>query len=93
MASMLVRQHVANFETWKGVFDRFAPLRKEYGLTGHHIHREAADPNRLVVLLHADDMDAAKRYAASQELHAAMHEAGVQGPPEVTFLDDVEDAA
>ena len=36
-------------------------------------------------------MAEAKNYGASQELRDAMAEAGVQGPPEISFLNDVED--
>jgi len=93
MATMLVKQHVANFESWKRVFDRFEALRNTHGIVGHSIHRDATDPNLIVVLLHAKEMNEAKRYASSQELRDAMRDAGVQGHPEVTFLNEVDEAA
>lgn len=91
MATMLVRQRVANFDTWKRVFDRFEKLREEHGFTGYSVHRDATDPNIVVILNHARTMEDAKRYGASQALRDAMKEAGIAGVPEISFLTDVEE--
>jgi hypothetical protein len=91
MATMLVRHRVANFNTWKGVFDQLEELREEHGFTGHSVHREATDPNIVVIVNHVRTMDDAKRYGACQVLRDAMKEAGVEGPPEISFLTDVEE--
>ncbi len=91
MATLLVKHRVANFEKWKQVFDRFEGLREKHGFTGHSVHRDATDPNIVVIVNHVRDMAGAKSYGASQDLHDAMAEAGVQGAPEISFLTDVED--
>ena len=91
MATVLVRHRVANFDKWKRVFDTMEPLREKHGFTGHSVHRDAADPNIVVIVNHVRDMAEAKNYGASHELHDAMAEAGVQGAPEISFLNDVED--
>lgn len=91
MATMLVRQRVANFDAWKRVFDQFETLREEHGFTGHSVHRDAIDPNVVVIVNHVRTMDDAKRYGASETLRDAMKEAGVQGVPEISFLTDVEE--
>ncbi|MCB1496318.1 MAG: hypothetical protein KDJ86_11060 [Bauldia sp.] len=91
MATMLVRQRVANFDTWKKVFDRLEDVRQQHGITGHSVHRDAIDPNMVVVVMHAGALEDAKRYGASKVLREAMKEAGVEGVPEISFLSDVED--
>ena len=57
---------------------------------GHEVYRDANDPNMVVIVNHMKDLDSAKRYAGSDALRSAMGRAGVQGPPEVTFLTDAE---
>ncbi len=91
MATLLVKHRVANFEKWRQVFDRLEPLREKHGFVAHSVHRDAADPNVVVIVNHVKDMAEAKNYGQSQELHDAMAEAGVQGALEISFLTDVED--
>ena len=91
MATLLVKHHVANFEKWKEVFDRLEGLREKHGFIGHSVHRDATDPNTIVVVNRVREMAEAKAYGASQELREAMVQGGVQGAPEISFLTDVED--
>ncbi len=91
MATLLVKHRVANFDTWKTVFDEFDNVRRQHGWTGYSIHRDALDPNVVVIVNHVKDIDGAKKYGSSDTLKAAMAKAGVQGPPEISFLEDVVD--
>jgi quinol monooxygenase YgiN len=91
MATLLVKHRVANFENWKRVFDTFEALREKHGFIGHSVHRDATDPNVVVIVNRVKEMSEAKAYGASKELREAMTGAGVQGAPEVLFLDDVEE--
>jgi quinol monooxygenase YgiN len=91
MATMIVKHRVANFESWKQVFDSMEGTRREHGWLGHSVHREAADPNMVVIVNRVRDAEGAKRYGASSELRAAMQRAGVQGAPEIAFLEDAEE--
>jgi hypothetical protein len=91
MATMFVKIRVANFEKWRKVYDRLERIREQHGFFGHSIYRDASDPNIVLILNHAKDMAEAKKFGASQTLHDAMAEAGVQGPPEIAFLDGVEE--
>ena len=88
MATMMVKHRVANFESWKKVFDSMQAVRKEHGWIGHEVHRDAADPNIVVVVNHVRDIAGAKRYGGSDALRTAMQSAGVQGAPEISFLDE-----
>ena len=89
MATMIVKHRVANFEKWKAVFDSMDKVRKDHGWTGSTVHRDATDPNIVVVVNRVKSLDGAKQYGGSPELREAMAHGGVQGPPEITFLDDV----
>jgi quinol monooxygenase YgiN len=91
MVTMLVRHRVANFDKWKKVFDRLEGLREKHGFIAHSVHRDATDSNIVVIVNRVKEMAEAKSYGASPELHNAMAEAGVQGPPEISFLNDIED--
>jgi hypothetical protein len=93
MATLIVKHRVADFDTWKAVFDGMNGTRAAYGWTGHLVLRDAHDPNVVTIVNRAANLDRAKAYAASPELRAAMARAGVQGPPEITFHDDADERA
>jgi quinol monooxygenase YgiN len=87
---MIVKHRVANWESWKKVFDSMQEIRQQHGWIGHEVHRDAADPNMVVVVNHMRDLDGAKRYGSAPALGEAMQQACMQSAPEITFLDDAE---
>jgi quinol monooxygenase YgiN len=89
MASMLVQHKVKDFAEWKNVYDSVADLRASNGELSDQIYRDANDPNRLTVIFKWDSMANAQKYANSPELKAAMEKAGVDGPPNISFLNEV----
>jgi quinol monooxygenase YgiN len=89
MATLLVKLRVASFDTWKKVFDSMDHVRREHGITASTVHRDAADPNIIVIINHAQTIEGAKSHGRSQALRDAMARAGVQGIPEINFLEDV----
>lgn len=91
MASMFLKLRVAEFDKWKPVFDEHEAARKEYGFTTHSLHRDADDPNLVIVALRVTDIARAKQFVSSETLRAAMERSGVQGPPEIWFAEDVEE--
>jgi hypothetical protein len=90
MATMIVRFRVADFDRWKAVFDGLAATREEHGIAGSSVHRDAEDPDVVVTILRAVSLESARAWGGSAALKRAMAEAGVEGPPEVHYLDDVE---
>jgi hypothetical protein len=91
MATLIVKHRVKNFETWKVVFDEMGALRARHGWTSHTVLRDATDPNLVTIVNRVGSLAEAKAYGGSPELRAAMQRGGIEGPPEVTFLDDAED--
>ncbi len=89
MASMLVQHKVKDFAEWKNVYDSVADLRASNGELSDQIYRDASDPNRLTVIFKWDSLAKAQKYANSPELKAAMEKAGVEGPPDIYFLNEV----
>ena len=88
---MFVKIRVADFAAWKPVFDELEPIRRQAGFTAHSLHRDAEDPNVIIIAYRVSDIAHAREYASSQDLRQAMQRAGVQGPPEFWFAEDVED--
>jgi hypothetical protein len=92
-ASLIVRHRVADFDAWKKVFDSMHEVRKAHGWTQAIVYRDAQDPNIVTIVNRVKDLDGAKRYGGSKELKEGMAKAGVQGAPEVFFLEQADDRA
>lgn len=90
-AALIVKHRVADFDKWKVVFDSMTATRKQHGWIGHIVLRDALDPNVVTIINRVKDLDGAKRYGSSPELKNAMKDGGVQGLPEVSFLEQAED--
>lgn len=91
MATMFVRHEVSDYGNWKRVYDDFASVRREKGVTGASVHRDAEDANTIIITHQFGNLDAALAFAQSEELKNAMSNAGVAGPPEIWFGEDVEE--
>jgi quinol monooxygenase YgiN len=89
-ATMFARHKVNDFKTWKPAYDELGPVRKQYGVTAASVHRDPKDPNTIIVTHQFKDLNAATNFADSTELKSAMAKAGVSGPPEFWFSEDVE---
>jgi quinol monooxygenase YgiN len=90
MATLFVKHTVRDYGKWKKVYDELASTRKEKGVTGASVHRDANDPLVVIVTHRFKDVNAAKAFANSDELKSAMANAGVSGPPEIWFGEDIE---
>lgn len=90
MATMFVRHKVNDYADWKRVYDEFAPVRKAKGVKAASVHRDANDPNTIIVTHQFKDMNAATAFVNSEDLKSAMMKAGVSAPPEFWFGEDIE---
>lgn len=90
MATIFVRHSVDDYARWKRVYDEFASVRKEKGVTGASVHRDANDPNTLIVTQQFKDLKGATAFVNSDELKSAMADAGVRGAPEIWLSEDIE---
>ena len=87
MAHIMIRHKVKDFSTWKPFFDKNGAMRGKAGCKGGYIFHSEDNPNDVVVIFDWDNIDNAKKFAQSSQLRDAMQKAGVQGTPEVYFLD------
>jgi quinol monooxygenase YgiN len=87
---LLIRIRVADFGTWKPIFDEREASRKEHGGTRHWVYRSSDDPHDLVVSIEFPSARAARSYAEDPTLRDAMARAGVQGPPVFHYLEELE---
>jgi heme-degrading monooxygenase HmoA len=85
---VLTRFKVEDFERWRAVFESKGELRKSAGSIGTHIFRNAKDPTEVIVNMQWQDESQAAAFYGSEELKAAMREAGVIGSIETTYLED-----
>lgn len=91
-AAALVVHRVADFNTWKVVFDEHEPARRAAGILGHHLNRREDDPNVISIYLPVSDLDAAKAFESSDDLRSTMQSAGVTGPPETSWMTPVRES-
>jgi heme-degrading monooxygenase HmoA len=88
MATMLIQHQVKDFAAWKKVYDSAADLRASNGELSDQIYRDASDPNKVTLIFKWNSLANAQKWAHSPELKAAMEKAGVEGPPNVYFLNE-----
>ncbi|MBE0681645.1 MAG: hypothetical protein IH589_06995 [Anaerolineales bacterium] len=89
MIHVLVRFTVEDLVKWKSVFEEAAALRKNFGSMGVRAFSKADSPNEVTILGEYADKEKAMQMFQSQEFREATARAGVKGPPEVTFLNEV----
>jgi heme-degrading monooxygenase HmoA len=89
MVHVLIRHKVADYNRWKQAFDSHLNSRKHAGETGCRIFHTVDDPREVVLFLDWDAIEPARKFMKSDELRKAMQEAGVQGSPDVQYIQDV----
>lgn len=89
----VVTHEVADYSTWKKVFDEHGSARQRAGITRTHINRGADNPNLVSVYLGSADAASLREFLGNDDLKATMTRAGVKGPPTVVLMTPVEDKA
>lgn len=93
MPYTLVTVQVEDYAKWQAGFEALDDLRRDNGEGDYRIFRADDDPNKVVVLIEWESLATPRAGLASPELHEAMRQAGVIGPPEVLFLNEAEPSA
>ena len=82
MAKIVLTHPVADFDSWRAVFDQDAARRAAYGRTNVSVLRDADDP--IQVWLVADgEPDKVQEMMQDPGLAPEMERAGVTSPPEL----------
>jgi hypothetical protein len=86
MPFVLVRHRVEDFDRWKPFFESHEGVRQEIGLRVAQLMRNADDPQEVLILFEASDLEKARGMTQSDELRQIMEKAGVLGRPSFDFL-------
>jgi hypothetical protein len=78
---MVIHHEVANYSTWRPVFDADAPNQQAAGLSNPHVYQSVDDPNNVTIVFDVADPAKAKMFSASKALKDTMTKAGVTGKP------------
>jgi len=89
MIYVLVRFTVEDLAKWMPVFEEAGMLRRNFGSMGVRAFSKTDSPNEVVILGEYADIEKARQMFQSQEFREATARAGVQGRPDVTFLNEV----
>lgn len=85
MATLVVKHPVADYGSWRAVYDDVAALRQQYGCTADRVMRDASDPDRVLVIHEFPTLGDAQSFASDPALKAAMARGGVSGAPSIEF--------
>jgi hypothetical protein len=85
---LLIRHKVRDFNEWKPGYDDHSTARDSAGLAERQLLRSNEDPNEVVLLFEAADLDKARAFIASPDLREVMQKYGVIGMPDISFLND-----
>jgi heme-degrading monooxygenase HmoA len=89
MAHTIGRVRVHDFDHFLRTFTtRGKQKRGEHGSRGAKIFRSTENPNEAIVIFDWDRADA-ERFFNDDEAQRIMKEAGVQGPPQLFFAEEV----
>jgi heme-degrading monooxygenase HmoA len=88
MIHVLVHHKVADFTRWKEAFDADFIKRMSAGETGFRMFQAVEDPRDVTLLMDWDTLEHAQQFMQSDERRNAMQRAGVQGTPDVQFIQD-----
>jgi hypothetical protein len=88
MVHLFARHPVADYTTWRKVYDDFEAERRRLGVTADAVYQSVDDPNDITVRHDFATREAAESFAASPRLQEVMQQAGVRGMPEIWFVTD-----
>lgn len=83
---VMVEHRVKDFDAWLKVYDSEGKdVRAANGLIDRGLARSIDDPNMVYIVFAISDMVKAKARMGSEDLKKIMMDAGVEGPPKITF--------
>ena len=81
------RQTVSDYAKWRTAFDSSASFRKDAGATGvNQIYRDVENPSTITAVMEWNTIEKARLHLADPKLKDVLQNAGVNGSPEVRFL-------
>ena len=93
MVTLFIKHDVSDYSKWKRVYDSWAQRRKEHGVVGASVWHDAHSPQTIIITHDFNTIAQATALVNSEELKAAMGEAGVTSAPEFWFGEAIEHTA
>jgi len=84
-ATLVVKHEVADYNTWRSVYDSLDALRAEHGCTDEEVMVDPGDGQSVFILHRFPTLDQAQAFASSDGLREGMGRAGVMGAPRIEF--------
>ncbi|MEJ2187188.1 MAG: cyclase [Gemmatimonadota bacterium] len=88
MILMAIKHQVADYDTWKKVYDTFPPTAG--GALFHRVNRGTDDPNTVLVVAGFKSTDDARAFQNNAELKDKMQSAGIVGAPRFEMYEQLE---
>ena len=88
MTRLFVRHTVADYSTWRKVYDAFDTQRRPLGVKAHGVYRLVGNDNDVTAWHDFETPGQAKAFMASDALKNAMKNAGVQGAPSMWITNE-----
>ena len=87
MVYISMRYAVADYATWRGVFDSNDGTRRAAGCTGAtQVYRDVDDLNTVTLVMEWDSAENARKFLDDPALRERMKSAGVTGAPIVRTI-------
>jgi heme-degrading monooxygenase HmoA len=93
MCHVLTNHTITDFDRFKTIWDDDSDRRRLAGSMGARLFRVADKPNEIVALYEWDDVEKAKKWAASYQLREAVEWAGVIGGPKMLVIEEIGQAS
>jgi heme-degrading monooxygenase HmoA len=87
MVFVTLSHSVEDYDKWKPVYDGHEGARISSGCKSANVYVSPQNKNKITVLFEWDTKENFQRFSESEDLKNAMMKAGVQGPPDVKFLE------
>jgi hypothetical protein len=89
MVTLLVRHTIADYKTWRGVFDASLDFRHHGGEQSCRIFRDTEKDGEITLLFEWESAESAHLFMSSPDLREKMKQAGVLGSPEIHYLSEM----
>jgi hypothetical protein len=88
-ATLIVRHTVADYDSWRKVYDEVDPLRAKHGCTAQRVMHIPGDPNDVAGTHDFPSVAQAEAFARDPALQEAMDRAGVTSVPRIEVFEDI----
>lgn len=87
MSFLISTVEVEDYDKWRAVFDEGEQSRRQHSMNGGRVYQDVGNPNLVTVIIEGG-LSGMQEYGDSQELKDSMSNAGILGPPKLSFVED-----